>query len=1125
MRVDWFTSAACCSLGAIATCLAATVFVNTFAAQPCGGMQDLGTLGGSAAEAIGVSADGSVVVGWASNAAGPVRAFRWTAAGGMQDLGSMGAAGTNAYIAYGVSADGGVVVGREYNLASQIFRAFRWTAGGGMQDLGTLGGLEAFAKGVSANGSVVVGWASNAGGWTRAFRWTATGGMQDLGTLGGTSASAWGVSADGSVVVGWAINAGGQLRAFRWTAAGGMQDLRTLGGNGSAAHAVSADGGVVVGDAYNAAGYWHAFRWTAAGGMQDLGTLGGDFSVAWGVSADGGVVVGDARNAAGYSRAFRWTAAGGMQDLGTLGGDYSEAYAVSADGGVVVGDARNAAGYSRAFRWTAAGFQRTDTRQAENESLHSTARYGKSSSGKEQLVIRRGEKPLMGPTFGTIDVDVTVSDCLFSSGASLSFQATNRFGGVSRTQDLPVSDVPVPADEWGCQLLFWVPLSETGGKHVARMRITIPADAAIGEYNFAAVAKDASGATVDTMPFADPVVVLFNPWDPNDATYMANPAEREEYVLTESGLMWQGTARSPEVTPWNYAQFEPVTLETTLKLLGESRADGHPNGLTEAERSDPAVVARWLTERIDGTTDAGVLVGRWSLFIDPSATYAWSWRSSAEIFAKYLAAGKVKYGQCWNFGGLLTSSLRTLGIPARPITNFESGHDRSRPYQNVDVCQYVDSFYREQTTADSGDVWTFHVWCEAWMSRPGLAGMDGWQVFDATPQEQFGGLFQLGPVPVAAVKAGNRLNDEVDFVRAEVDADIVFRPTLLDANNNRVCNTAIVQQGNSTDIGRRITTKSVGASGGVDITSSYKTPETSPLSDVSPFGPPNPQPLELLAPPDSAVGSDLIATAVLRNIGAQVDEFKCHFVAVAVSQDGTEVGDLIPVRTTTVSVAPGATSAVPIDLTWAEVQPALAATDLIRLGVVMQRMSDGQVWFDRSIVRIRGLPISLSLLSGSRLVVDGTTTATIGFTNPLPTPLTNVRLDLGGDAGLLIDGTTATEAVELGTIAPGASTTVTRSVLGAFEGSRLFMARISADGVLPSDMFVDVLVFKCTGDLNADGLVDDADFSIFVVAYDTLDCADPAMPLLCPADLNRDGVVDDADFSIFVVAYDKVICE
>lgn len=64
----------------------------------------------------------------------------------------------------------------------------------------------------------------------------------------------------------------------------------------------------------------------------------------------------------------------------------------------------------------------------------------------------------------------------------------------------------------------------------------------------------------------------------------------------------------------------------------------------------------------------------------------------------------------------------------------------------------------------------------------------------------------------------------------------------------------------------------------------------------------------------------------------------------------------------------------------------------------------------------------------------------------------------------------------------------------------------------------------CPADLNNDGIVEDADFSLFVVAYDALDCADPVMSLGCPADLNHDGVVDDADFSPFVVAYNELLC-
>jgi probable extracellular repeat, HAF family len=168
--------------------------------------------------------------------------------------------GYNSY-AYDVSADGSVVVGWVRDNSDQ-WRAFRWTASGGMQDLGTLGGDWSEATGVSADGSVVVGRAFNAAGQYRAFRWTASSGvMQDLGTLpGGDGSEAYGVSADSSVVVGRAQNAAGKWRAFRWTAAGGMEDLNvtyaSLLANGSVlevASAISPDGRYIVGWGYNAA--------------------------------------------------------------------------------------------------------------------------------------------------------------------------------------------------------------------------------------------------------------------------------------------------------------------------------------------------------------------------------------------------------------------------------------------------------------------------------------------------------------------------------------------------------------------------------------------------------------------------------------------------------------------------------------------------------------------------------------------------------------------------------------------------------------------------------------------------------------------------------------------------------
>lgn len=75
------------------------------------------------------------------------------------------------------------------------------------------------------------------------------------------------MSADGSVVVGWAQNARGQYRAFRWTLQTGMEDLNkvyaSLLTNRSVlikAIAISPDGRYIVGEGYNAAtGRYEAF--------------------------------------------------------------------------------------------------------------------------------------------------------------------------------------------------------------------------------------------------------------------------------------------------------------------------------------------------------------------------------------------------------------------------------------------------------------------------------------------------------------------------------------------------------------------------------------------------------------------------------------------------------------------------------------------------------------------------------------------------------------------------------------------------------------------------------------------------------------------------------------------------
>src|SRR6516162_3410624 len=262
--------------------------------------------GGNQSFALGVNANGTVVVGFSFGPNVPDQAFRWTAASGMVGLGSL--PGFMSSDARGVNADGKVVVGfSAHDRPPSQVQAFRWTAASGMVGLGFLPGfMSSDARGVNADGTVVVGFLAFSGPNEpfQAFRWTAASGMVGLGFLPGfMSSEARGVNADGKVVVGFGASPSEQ--AFRWTAASGMVGLGFLpGGNLSSAIGVNANGKVVVGAANDASGAFQAFRWTRATRMQSVVTLllaakvvtmdfGWQLTGANGVSADGTVIAGD----------------------------------------------------------------------------------------------------------------------------------------------------------------------------------------------------------------------------------------------------------------------------------------------------------------------------------------------------------------------------------------------------------------------------------------------------------------------------------------------------------------------------------------------------------------------------------------------------------------------------------------------------------------------------------------------------------------------------------------------------------------------------------------------------------------------------------------------------------------
>ena len=81
-------------------------------------------------------------------------------------------------------------------------------------------------------------------------------------------------------------------------------------------------------------------------------------------------------------------------------------------------------------------------------------------------------------------------------------------------------------------------------------------------------------------------------------------------------------------------------------------------------RRNPITVARVMTEMVNQEdNDGGILFGLWSGndedYADGTDPTAWS--GSAAILRQYIETKKpVKYGQCWVFGGTLTTGKNSI---------------------------------------------------------------------------------------------------------------------------------------------------------------------------------------------------------------------------------------------------------------------------------------------------------------------------------------------------------------------------------------------------------------------------------------------------------------------------------
>ena len=256
---------------------------------------------------IDISADGETVLGWkpvSSSGGGTYDTYLWTLAGGAVQV-------PITDLPRELSEDGTTIVGRGYNEAGGYQEAFRWSAAGGHEDLGTLPHTnpQSQAWGVSADGSVAAGTTRNYDN-APGFRWEDGVGMDSIGPLTEVPRAVRGVSGDGETVFG--IEEGD---SWLWTEAGGYVYLGNsfnvgipkliLDVDHTAAKAVGGNFGASTSS---------AFLWDATNGMRELADilendLGIDLT-GWtlvqvnGISPNGLYVAGEAINPEGNREGF-----------------------------------------------------------------------------------------------------------------------------------------------------------------------------------------------------------------------------------------------------------------------------------------------------------------------------------------------------------------------------------------------------------------------------------------------------------------------------------------------------------------------------------------------------------------------------------------------------------------------------------------------------------------------------------------------------------------------------------------------------------------------------------------------------------------------------------------------------
>ncbi|XP_063626874.1 hemocyte protein-glutamine gamma-glutamyltransferase-like [Cydia splendana] len=531
--------------------------------------------------------------------------------------------------------------------------------------------------------------------------------------------------------------------------------------------------------------------------------------------------------------------------------------------------------------------------------------------------------------------------------------------------------------------------------------ISTPVDVPVGCWALRVVTRIKNAPAREVYDYDQDLYILFNPWNPDDQTYMEDCALLQEYVLNDVGKVWVGPIKTTRGKPWVYGQFDIDVLPAVMFMLDRAN-------LPFNQRGDPVRLCRIISKMVNSNDDdGGVLIGSWTGHYE-DGTAPSDWTGSVEILQQYLQTQQeVPYGQCWVFAGVVTTVCRALGIPSRVVSNLVSAHDAN---SSLTVDKYYtetmdDLGYDPNNPSGADSIWNYHVWNDVWMARPDLpAGYGGWQAIDATPQELSGGQYQCGPAPLEAIKQGVLgLNYDVEFMLSSVNADLMrwrkdseaeMGYSMVDTNNYH--------------IGRMILTKKpflfdpLGDEDREDITDQYKHREgsaserlalmngvrrserakryyaiaTNLTSDVS---------FKLRDIDTVAIGNDFRIIVDIDNNSDEPRNIKAVLTATSVFYNGVRA-DLVKKVEGKIFVGPKKHEEISVDVTADEYLPKLVEYCNMKISAMVIVDETKQSWADDDDFQV--LKPTISIKFNDDLVINTASEASLSFVNPLDRTLT-----------------------------------------------------------------------------------------------------------------------------------------